>query len=1080
MIGTLIVFLISIVICCVIVYVTLQLWFINKRGRNYRTFFALGLEIFLWTLLNAIVMVIREDFFPVIYTLRMIYVAIVPFGVTFFILEFTSSKLKDSNLVRAIMFILPGLDIAFLVSNPLHHLYFTDYSYPMPTRAIIFWIHLVIDFLFVIITFIILLRFTIKNLKETPILIFTVIGLLVPYTINMLYTFGIITFEHDLTPIGFFVTFILFAFISYRNHLFNIATKLFSTTMNMMTDIIIILSEEHTVLDFNKSAGIMFSDIGITERETNLEEILGYLREHLADSNKDSLSSSFDKQQDVKTEFTISIDGTLKTYVFDYRAVHASRNESGYILIFSDVSSYHEMIEEIIKQNSKLEALTKEAEEASIIKGEMLSSIETQYRMLEAVNKAANFLLNSDTEQFDSNLMSALREVGTTLDIDRVYIWRNSFHDGEMYCSQVYEWSEDVEPQQGLAITTDITYRENIPGWYEILSNKQTINNIVSAMSIAEQVQLEPQGILSILVTPVFVNEEFWGFVGFDNCKTERLFSKEEEAILLSASLLFVHAYQKSEIYQHLKQTSEQLEVALVEANAASKAKGDFLSNMSHEMRTPMNAIIGMTTIAKNTDNLSEKNTALGRISDASTHLLGVINDVLDMAKIEADKLDLFPVEFNLEELIKKVLTVTYYRITEKKQNFTVNIAHDIPRYIIGDDQRLTQVLTNLISNANKFTPINGNISLSVSLVGIVDNVCEITFTVTDDGIGISPEQLKRLFAAFSQAEAGTSREYGGTGLGLVITKRIVELMNGNIRVESELGKGSSFIATVKVGSGVNKSRALLDPDVNWKNIRLLVATDNTNISSQFTNLFEHLEVTCHTAKDIEEVQTLRYDNAGYDIYFIDYQLSNASGLALAKKIYESDTGKKSVVVMISSNEQDELSEDMKSDNTIKYILKPLFSSSIIDCINECLGIVLHDTDKEKTVTNELVGKYMLLAEDIEINREILISLLEDTGISIDCAENGKIAVNMIKENPTKYDIVFMDIQMPEMDGLEATRQIRKIENDSITTLPIIAMTANVFKEDIEACLDAGMNSHLGKPLDINRVVDLLHEYLLK
>jgi len=392
-------------------------------------------------------------------------------------------------------------------------------------------------------------------------------------------------------------------------------------------------------------------------------------------------------------------------------------------------------------------------------------------------------------------------------------------------------------------------------------------------------------------------------------------------------------------------------------AEQASRAKSEFLSNMSHEMRTPMNAIIGMTLIAKKAKDTKRKNHALDRIENASTHLLGIINDVLDMSKIEANKLELTNVEFELRKLLQKAITFVHFRMEEKYHQFSLNIDNNVPDFFIGDDQRLTQVVTNLLANAAKFTPENGEIRINVSLVKEEDDVFHIRFEVADSGIGISPDQQKKIFNIFEQAESGTARKFGGTGLGLSISKRIVELMGGEIHVESELGKGSQFIFTVKL-------------------------------------------------------------------------LRNVHGLH-------------------PQSESDKENKTLAEDNFDKF-----------------------------------TGKKLLLAEDIEINREILISLLEGTGLIIDTAENGREALEKVAAAPDYYDLVFMDMQMPDMDGLEATRCIRAIEskmaakNRPRKRLPIIAMTANVFKDDIDKCLAAGMDDHIGKPIAIDKVSEKLCKYL--
>ena len=388
------------------------------------------------------------------------------------------------------------------------------------------------------------------------------------------------------------------------------------------------------------------------------------------------------------------------------------------------------------------------------------------------------------------------------------------------------------------------------------------------------------------------------------------------------------------------------------EVEAANNAKSFFLANMSHEIRTPLNAIIGMTIICKRSEDMERKNYALDRIDDAAAHLLDIINDVLDISKIEANKLELSSAMFEFEKMLNKAITVVNFRAEEKQQKLTINVDENIPRFLIGDDQRLTQVITNLLSNAVKFTPDYGEIRLDTSFSakqgGLPDADCELRVEVTDSGIGISPEQQGRLFSAFAQADSGTSRKYGGTGLGLAISKRIVELMGGRIWVESELGKGARFIFTIKLKKG----------------------------------------------------------------------------------------------------------EDRRSSQRDKSKTRQLFRK------------------------DEFAGKRMLLAEDVEINREIVITLLGDSGLIIESAVNGKEAIDMLEAEPEKYDLVLMDVQMPKMDGFEATRHIRAMPAFKKRKLPIIAMTANVFREDIDACLAAGMDDHIGKPLNVNEVFRKLRRYL--
>jgi len=531
-----------------------------------------------------------------------------------------------------------------------------------------------------------------------------------------------------------------------------------------------------------------------------------------------------------------------------------------------------------------------------------------------------------------------------------------------------------------------------------------------------------------------------------------------------------------------IQDITESKEMALQQAKteAASRAKSDFLANMSHEIRTPLNAIIGMAAIGKSSPEIKRKEYSLLKIEDASKHLLGVINNILDMSKIEAGKFELSSTMYSFEKMIQRVADIISFRAADKKQKFMVNIDRKIPKTLIGDDQRLAQVITNLLGNAVKFTPESGSITLKAKYSDEENGVCTIQIEVIDTGIGLSLEEQGRLFKSFSQAQGDTARKFGGTGLGLSISKRIVEMMGGKIWVESEPNKGSVFAFTFQAMYGTEEDDKKINQSLAWGDTRILAVDDDRDVLSYFEEIMQGFGMLCDTASSGKQALDLVERKGHYDIYFLDWKMPVMDGIELTKelKAIPSATGNYSII-FFSAAEWSAIEDEAKQVGVDKFIYKPLFPSNIADAINEHIGVSQKQADDAHQDFNGLFSGYkILLVEDIEINREIVQTLLTPTLLEIDCAEDGKVAVQMFCDKPDDYDLILMDVQMPGVDGYEATRRIRAFDHPKAKTIPIVAMTANVFSEDIEKCLEAGMNDHLGKPINFNEMLGKLRLYL--
>ncbi|MDX1491957.1 MAG: PAS domain S-box protein [Pseudohongiellaceae bacterium] len=558
-------------------------------------------------------------------------------------------------------------------------------------------------------------------------------------------------------------------------------------------------------------------------------------------------------------------------------------------------------------------------------------------------------------------------------------------------------------------------------------------------------------------------------------------FQREDGAALpVSVTASLVELSSKTYIYLVARDITEwlkrerELAVARNKADAASKAKSEFLANMSHEIRTPMNVIIGFLQLLQRTDLSQEQRDYIARTQSASGTLLELLNDILDFSKVEAGKMEIDAQPFSLDELLDEVAVILTGYISDPAIELVYDIEDNVPDVLIGDSLRIKQVLLNMASNAIKFTQ-EGEVIIRIS-AQVQKDCAHITFAVTDTGIGMSEEQAARVFSGFTQAESSTVRKYGGTGLGLAISKSLVEMMGGKISVQSTLGKGSTFTFSLDLNLAELDSIAL--PAKELINLRALIIDDNEATRTALAKILGRLNWSVDLASG--HIPALTFLGQGlnreYDFIFLDWGLSDATVKAIYRDVFgRAEKTKQTVLIRMDSKET--INGDTDSLSTeIPYggkLIKPVSQSRLLSVCRSTLGRL--ESDEENIVAEQhspLLGLKLLLVEDNVMNQMVASRLLQEEGASIVIASGGLEAIKELESQSLPFDLVLMDIQMPGMDGYMTTRAIRK--NAKFENLPIVAMTANVFKSDIDASLAAGMNAHIGKPFDLNKLINTI------
>ncbi|MCI8442461.1 MAG: response regulator [Provencibacterium sp.] len=531
--------------------------------------------------------------------------------------------------------------------------------------------------------------------------------------------------------------------------------------------------------------------------------------------------------------------------------------------------------------------------------------------------------------------------------------------------------------------------------------------------------------------------------------------------------------------FRMTRQQIHDLEAAREEAMHANQAKSEFLSNMSHDIRTPMNAIVGMTAIATtNIDNRQQLQNCLRKITLSSKHLLGLINDVLDMSKIESGKMTLSMDQVSLREVMESIVSIVQPQMKAKKQTFDISIRDISSENVFCDSVRLNQVLLNFLSNAIKFTPDGGSIWMTLCEESSPrgEKYVRTHIYIKDNGIGMSAEFKKQIFESFSREDSSRVRKTEGTGLGMAITKYIVDAMGGTIDVDSEPGVGSEFHVTLDLERAEILEEEMILPDWN-----MLVVDDDQTLCETAVSSLAAIGVRAESALDgetaVRMVEKRRQKGEGYQIILLDWRLPDMDGIATARAIREK-MGEDIPILLISAYDWSEIEDEARSAGISGFISKPLFKSTLFYGLKKYAD----DTGTKKKTAEGIAnfsGKRVLLAEDNDLNWEIAEELLSDLGLQLDWAENGKICLDKFEKAPIGfYDAILMDLRMPVMTGYEATTAIRALKREDAQKIPIIAMTADAFSEDVKRCLECGMNAHVAKPIDVREIARLLGKFM--
>ena len=714
---------------------------------------------------------------------------------------------------------------------------------------------------------------------------------------------------------------------------------------------------------------------------------------------------------------------------------------------------------------------------SSFVKQRADEALRNQYQLQGIVAEISSAFVNLTDAGVDQAIESALEQSGTLFNADRSYVFR--FNPDRRTMSNTHEWCAfGVEPQ--------IEHIQNLPleahPWVvEQIRRGQVVHapdvDSLPDAAATEREEFARQGIRSLLLLPLTSDNRRFGFFGFDMVRERHVWTAEQISILKVIAEIIAGTFARKHYESDLLQAKEV-------AEAASRAKSEFVANMSHEIRTPMNAIIGMAHLARRTELDPKQRNYLNKINNAAQSLLSIINDILDFSKIEAGKLELELTPINLEEVLSGLADIVGLKAEEKGLELIFQIERSTPRHLLGDPLRLGQILTNLANNAVKFTE-QGEILIAVAPEGVSGGKVRLRFSVRDTGIGMSTEETAKLFRSFSQADSSITRKHGGTGLGLAICRQLVDLMGGEISVESAPGRGSTFAFTVELAVGAEQPEIARPRRTLPSGKRVLVVDDSASAREILAGMLSNFGFTVEMAHSglqaVSALEEAAGAGAAFDLVLMDWRMPGLDGIETARRI-KSNRKLAAIpsILMVTAFGREEVMKLAEEAGLDGFLLKPVNESVLYDAVMDVFG-ARQSTDTPAAghrgagvAVAGVAGKRVLVVEDNAINRELAVELLEDLGLVVEVAVDGREGVEKVHREP--FDLVLMDIQMPVLDGLSAAREIRS--DKRFAALPIIAMTAHAMSGDRDKSLAAGMNDHLTKPIDPEQLAVTLSHWL--